>query len=122
MDALGTVWWLVAGLVSALWSIVWFLISGWVSTIAQILVVIGVIYGFKYGWRRAPLEIAKALKSFGAFFWGWLRARDMSRPAGSVATREVIREVRVKEWGDVNVSTLLSLLVIAGVVGYVVAK
>ena len=110
MDILGTILWLLAKVLGTLWSVVWFLISGWVSTLAQILVLVAIVYGLKYGWRRAPVEISLALGRLGRFLWGWVRARDRTAMAGGVATREVIREVRVKEWGDVNLSTLLSLV------------
>jgi hypothetical protein len=79
----------------------------------QILVLIGIVYILKYGWRRAPFEIWRRTRSFGGFFWNWLRAHEPNTP-GPVQTRDIIREVRVKEIGDVNLSTLLSLIAIAG--------
>jgi len=114
--------WIFAALLSALGlvlSLVWFLISGWVSTLLQIAVLIFAVYGVKYGWKRAPFEIARRTRSFGRFFWNWIRARDPdARP--DVEVREVIREIRVSEPGDVNLSTLMSLLAIAGllILGY----
>lgn len=110
--------WLFSLLWSALgliWSLVWFLISGWVSTLMQIAVLVIAIYGMKYGWRRAPYEIARRTQSFGRFFWGWIRAKDPTAAAG-VETREVIREIRVREFGDINLSTAMSLLVLVGLV------
>jgi len=108
--------WLLSALLSAaglILSVVWFLISGWVSTLLQIAVLIFAVYGVKYGWKRAPFEIARRTQSFGRFFWGWLRARD---PAAGpeVEIREVIREIRVSEPGDINLSTLMSLATLAG--------
>lgn len=114
MEFLG---WLFSALLSIagiVWSLVWFLISGWVSTLLQIAVLVVAIYGFKYGWRRAPYEIWRRTQTFLRFFWNWIRAREPDpRPTGEV--REVIREIYVREFGDVNLSTVLSLLMIAGV-------
>lgn len=109
-------------LAGALWSIaaivlqfVWFLISGWVSTLLQITVLIFAIYGLKYGWRRAPFEISRRTASFVRFFWNWIRAREPdARP--DVEIREVIREVRVREFGDINMSTAMTLAVLVGLV------
>jgi hypothetical protein len=102
--------WSIAGLVL---SLIWFLISGWVSTLLQITVLIFAVYGMKYGWRRAPFEIWRRTASFGRFFWNWIRARDPDAPP-SVEIREVIREIRVREPGDINLSTGMSLLVLIG--------
>ena len=100
----------VAGLI---WSLVWFLISGWVSTLLQIAVLIAAIYWLRYGWRRAPYEIWKRTGSFGRFFWSWIRGRDLE-PRARDDVREVVRLVRGGEFGDVNISTLLSLAVLGG--------
>lgn len=108
-----SVTWLLLSLtyvVGLIWSLVWFLISGWVSTLLQIAVLIAVIYLLKYGWQRAPYEVWKRTRSFGRFFWSWIRGRDPEpRPYD-----EVVRLVRRREFGDVNVSTLLSLAVLGG--------
>lgn len=112
MDVLSWILWFALSALSLLWSVAWFLIGGWVSTLAQIVVIIGVIYILKYGWRRAPYEIANRTASFGRFFWGWLRAREPA--TGGVEVREVVRFVRAKELGDINVSTLLNLATLAG--------
>jgi len=113
METLG---WVASGLLSIaglVLSFVWFLISGWVSTLLQITVVIFAIYGIKYGWRRAPFEIWRRTQGFLRFFWNWIRARDPD-PQPRVEVREVIREVRVREVGDVNLSTAMSLAMLAG--------
>jgi hypothetical protein len=122
MDILGWLWWAVASvlgliwwLLGLVWSVVWFLISGWVSTLLQIAILVAVIFFLKYGWQRAPAELWRRGSAFGRFAWKWVRARE-TEPAG--APREVVRErirvVRVKEPGDVNISTLMSLAVLAG--------
>jgi hypothetical protein len=108
--------WLLSSLLWALglvWSLVWFLISGWVSTLLQIAVLVIAVYGIKYGWRRAPFEIWRRTQSFGRFFWNWIRAREPA-PAAGGEVREVIREIRVHEFGDINLSTVMSLAVLAG--------
>ena len=102
----------LAYVVGLIWSLVWFLISGWVSTLLQIAVLIAVIYWLKYGWQRAPYEIWKRTRSFARFFWSWIRGRDPERRADEA--REIVRFVRRREAGDVNVSTLLSLAALAG--------
>lgn len=111
--AVAWLWWIIATGAGAAWTVLWFLIGGWVSTLLQILVLIGIVYILKYGWRRAPLEIWRRTRAFGGFFWNWLRAHEPNTP-GPVQTREIIREVRVKETGDVNLSTLLSLIAVVG--------
>ncbi|HRD77126.1 MAG TPA: hypothetical protein PK264_14540, partial [Hyphomicrobiaceae bacterium] len=100
------------------WSLVWFLVGGWVSTVAQILVIVGVIFLYKYGWQRAPLEIWSRSRNLARFVWAWARQREL--PAAEnrrgEAARDVVRVVKVKEFGDVNLSTLLSLVMIGGIV------
>lgn len=115
MDILEWLWWAVATAFGLTWGIIWFLISGWVSTILQIALLIIVIYFLKYGWQRAPTEVWRRSRAFGAFFWSWLHARE-PQGAASPEVREVIRVVRTKEFGDINLSTLLSLLVVLGCV------
>ena len=108
--------WLFSLLLSALgliWALVWFLISGWVSTLLQVAVVIVAIYGVKYGWRRAPFEIWRRSQSFGRFFWGWIRAKEPSS-SPVISEREVIREIPVREFGDINISTAMSLMALVG--------
>ena len=112
MEMIAWLWWVLSSLLSALFSVVWFLLRGWVSTILQVALLIAVIYALKYGWRRAPLEIWRRTRSFGRFFWGWLRAREPV--ASGQIPAQPVRVVRVKEFGDINISTLLSLLMLAG--------
>jgi hypothetical protein len=92
--------------------VVWFLISGWVSTLLQIALLVAVLFFLKYGWQRAPGELLRRTHSLARLVWGWVRARDAQAASGEV--RQVVRIVRVKELGDVNVSTLLSLIALAG--------
>jgi len=113
MEILAWLAWGVAAVLGFLWSLVWFLISGWVSTLLQIAVLIATIYFLKYGWQRAPAEILRRTRSFGHFFWSWVRARELQTNS-EVHVREVVRVVRAKELGDINVSTLLSLVMLIG--------
>jgi hypothetical protein len=113
MDVVAWLGWALLAFLGVLWSLTWFLISGWVSTLLQIALLIAVIYFFKYGWQRAPAEIWRGTRSFGRFFWSWLRAREPQRSA-DIEEREIVRIVRAKEFGDINISTLLSLLMLFG--------
>jgi hypothetical protein len=113
MDIIAWLAWIVVAALGVLWSVVWFLISGWVSTLLQIAVLIATIYFLKYGWQRAPAEIWRRTRSFGGFFWSWVRAREpQAYTDGQV--REVVRIAGGKEFGDINISTVLSLLMLAG--------
>ena len=117
MDIVAWLFWGLLSVLGFVWSIVWFLISGWVSTLLQIAVLVIVIYGLKYGWRQAPFEIWRRTSTFARFFWGWIRAKDPDAVRGpAVREVEVIRVVRAREPGDVNLSTLLSLLLMTGLV------
>ena len=116
MDILGWIVWLLLKVLGFAWTLAWFLVGGWVSTLAQIAVIVLVVYALKYGWRRAPVEIWNRSRSFRAFFWAWLRARDPAHAAGTVAVREPVRIVRVKEVGDVNLSTMLTLVMLIEIV------
>ena len=117
MDVVVWLFWAFVSALSVVWSLFWFLISGWVSTLLQIAVVVVVIYALKYGWRRAPFEIWRRTSTFGRFFWGWIRARDPDVARGlEVREVEVLRIVRAHDLGDINISTLLSLLVLSGLV------
>jgi hypothetical protein len=109
--------WALLALLGVLWTVVWFLVSGWVSTLLQIALLVVAVFFFKYGWQRAPAELWRRARSVGGLFWAWMRAREpKAASAPGVEVREVVRVVRVKEFGDVNVSTLLSLLALLGFV------
>lgn len=113
MDIVIWIAWALFGVLGLVWTVVWFLISGWVSTLLQIAVLIATVFFLKYGWQRAPLELWKRTRSLAFFVWGWVRAREpQAGPAREV--RDVVRIVRVKEPGDINISTLLSLLMVGG--------
>jgi hypothetical protein len=113
MDIVAWAVWALLSLLGILWTVLWFLISGWVSTLMQVALLVAAIFFFKYGWQRAPAELWRRARSFGRLFWTWMRAREpQAAPVAGVG--EVVRVVRVKEFGDVNVSTLLSLLMLAG--------
>ena len=112
MDILGWLWWALSTLLGVIVSLVWFLISGWVSTLLQIALLIGAVYFLKYRWQRAPAEIWRRSQSFGRIFLGWIRARD----ADGQQPGPTLRIVKVKEFGDVNISTLLSVLMLLGMV------
>lgn len=114
MDILGWIGWFLWKVVVIAWGLVWFLLGGWVSTLAQIAVVALVIFGYKFGWTRAPQEILTRASAFGRYFWGWIRAKEFAAGGPRVEVREVYRTLRVKEAGDVNVSTLLTLIMLAG--------
>jgi hypothetical protein len=114
MEIVGWLGSAVMVVLGVLWSLVWFLISGWVSTLLQIALLVATIYFFKYGWQRAPAEIWRRSRTFARFFWSWIRARE-PQTSSDAHMREVVRIVRAKEFGDINISTLLSLLVLVGV-------
>lgn len=113
MDIVAWLGWALLTVLGVLWSLVWFLIAGWVSTLLQIALLIAIVYFLKYGWQRAPTEIWRRTRAFGGFFWGWLRARE-PHPSTSAEVREAARLVGAKEFGDINISTLLSLLMLVG--------
>ncbi len=110
---LGVVLWLL----SALWGLIWLLIGGWVSTALQIIVLIFAYYAYRYGWRRAPLEAWRSVRAIGRWGWNWLRGVEaMAGAPHSERVREieVVREMRVKEFGDVNLSSLMNVSMLAG--------
>ena len=104
MDILGWLSWSVSKLFNGILSLIWFLISGWVSTLLQIALLVIVIYILKYGWQRAPAEIWRRSRSFAGFFVNWIRARDADASGREIV--QTVRVVKVKEFGDVNISTL----------------
>jgi hypothetical protein len=114
MDILAWIGWLLLSVLGLVWTVVWFLISGWVSTLLQIAILVIVIYSFKYGWQRAPHEIWRRTRGFARFFWNWLRAREPNADRPAVETREVVKVVRGREFGDVNASSLLTALMLTG--------
>ncbi len=106
---LAALWWIV----KALWSIVWLLIGGWVSAALQIVVLVLAIFAYKYGWQRAPYEAWRGAKAVGRWGWAWVRgAQAMSGGEERVREVQVIREIRVKEFGDVNLSSLLNVVML----------
>ena len=115
MDFLGWIVWLITSVLSFAWSIVWFLLGGWVATLVQLGIIITAVFAYKYGWRRAPLEVATRLRAFGRFVWAWARAREAMTPSADPRTsRREIRVVYRRQRGDVNVSTVLSVLTLLG--------
>lgn len=113
MDVLAWIWWLAVNVLWLVASIVWFLLSGWVSALVQILVVVGGIFVFNYGWRRAPLELASRVQAILGMSWGWIRRREPrdSPPARELPRRAVVRRRRP---GDINLSTVLNLAMLIG--------
>jgi hypothetical protein len=117
MDILSWLGWALLGALGLLWSIAWFLVSGWVATLLQIALLVAAVFFLKYGWQRAPGELWRRGSALARFAWKWLRARDGGRDLTLATTRggrESVRIVRVKEFGDINISTLMSLLALAG--------
>ncbi|MGD9784339.1 MAG: hypothetical protein AB7E80_13150 [Hyphomicrobiaceae bacterium] len=111
--ALSVVWWIL----STLWSFIWLLIGGWVSTALQIVVVVLGYYAYRYGWRRAPYEAWRGVRAIARWGWAWLRGVEaMAGGEGAERVREVevVREIRVKEFGDVNLSSLMNVTMLAG--------
>ncbi len=118
MEFMSWVWWAVVNAFGMALTVVWFLIGGWVSTLAQIGVVLLLAFGYKYGWRRAPLEIMSKARRIGGIGWGWVRRRE--RPATGAAgdaepvyVRAERNRVRRRP-GDVNVSSLLNVAMLTG--------
>lgn len=89
-------------------SVIWFLVGGWFSTLAQVFVLFCVILIYKFGWKRAPLEILSRMSIFLRYIWAWVRQREAPLLNDS---REAVRVVRVKEFGDINISTMLNVIV-----------
>lgn len=113
MEFLSWIGWLLAALAGWIWSIAWLLLGGWVSTLLQILVIVLLVFAFKYGWRRAPLELVLRARPVGGWLWRWATSREPHVPyeGGGAAA---VRFIRVREFGDVNLSTLLNVILIAG--------
>ena len=122
MDALvgllGWVWWLLAKVFGLIFGVVWFLLGGWVSALAQIVVIGLLIFGYKYGWRQALPEIRSLARPIGRQIWGWVRRRERAGSAGAqsseakLQTGKAQRRRGAREPGDVNLSTLLSVVML----------
>jgi hypothetical protein len=87
-----------------------------VSTLLQILVIVFIVFGFKYGWRRAPLEIALRVRPLAGWLWRWATSREPRSGRADDAASGVreVRVIRVKAPGDVNLSSLLNVVMLAG--------
>ena len=114
MEIVSWIGWLAAALAGWIWSIAWLLIGGWVSTLLQILVIVFLVFAFKYGWRRAPLEMAQRVRPVGGWLWRWITSREPRPAYESGSGIPEVRIVRVKEFGDVNLSSLLNVIMLAG--------
>lgn len=86
MDVVGWVWWVASTVVGWGAAIVWFLVGGWVATLAQILVVVLVLFGYKYGWRAAPQAVLEKARRFFGWGWAWVRRREDF--AGAMPSRQ----------------------------------
>jgi hypothetical protein len=113
MEIVSWIGWLLAALAGWIWSIAWLLIGGWVSTLLQILVIVFLVFAFKYGWRRAPLEMGLRVRPMAGWIWRWATAREAGGHDPARGVPEV-RIIRVKTPGDVNLSSLLNVLMLAG--------
>jgi hypothetical protein len=115
MDVVGWLWWMIATIVSLFGSIAWFLLGGWVVTLVQLVLIIFLVFVYKYGWRRAPIEFSAKVGGFGRFVWAWMRAREPALAAAApVTARREVRVVHRRRPGDVNLSTLLTLVMFVG--------
>ncbi len=128
MDALSWVGWIIWSLLALLWSVVWLLLGGWISTLAQIIVVLMAIFVYRYGWRRAPTELARQARAVWRFASGAMRASeamaeadaDRKRSAAKIAAEPVDtrrrRPAGPRHVGDVtvNLSTGLTVSMLVG--------
>jgi hypothetical protein len=108
---------LVLWILSTLWSLIWLLIGGWVSTALQIIVLVLAYYAYRYGWRRAPLEAWRGVRAITRWGWNWLSGVEAMAGVPErerVREVEVVREIRVKDFGDVNLSSLMNVSMLAG--------
>lgn len=105
-------------IVSSLWSLVWLLIGGWVSAALQIVVLVLAVFAYRYGWREAPYRAWRGARAVARWGWAWLRGAEAMAGGGGSADRvrevEVVREIRVKEFGDVNLSSLMNAAMMIG--------
>lgn len=112
---LGVLWWIV----TTLWALVWLLIGGWVSAALQIVVLVLAVFAYRYGWREAPYRAWRGARAVGRWGWAWLRGAEamagVNEPgAGRGREVEVVRVVRAKDFGDVNLSSLMNVSMLAG--------
>ena len=118
MDVLAWLWWGIAKILGVLWSFAWFLLGGWVATLVQLLIIVGIIFAMKYGWRQAPLEMLSRGRGVGRFVWAWLRMKEpgLARSAqpAAPAQRQTVRIVRARQAGDISASTLLTVAMLLG--------
>lgn len=121
MDILAWLWWLLLKALGLVWGLAWLLLGGWVSTAAQITVIALAIFAYRYGWRRAPAELASRVVPLARMLWGWLRGREVAegapppRAAKRSEARKAARLRRARRRpGDVNLSTLMNLALLTG--------
>ena len=118
MEILGWLWWGIAKILGLVWSFAWFLLGGWVATLAQLLIIAGIVFAMKYGWRQAPLEMLARGRGVGRFLWAWARMKEpgLARSARPEvpAQRATVRIVRVRPPGDISASTLLTVITLLG--------
>jgi hypothetical protein len=113
MELAAWVWWAVSAIASAVFSVVWFLVGGWVVTLAQLAVLIGIVFAYKFGWRRAPLEVASRMRAMGSRVWPWLRQREPRRDEAP-SLRQGLERQNGRQFGDINLSTLMSIAALFG--------
>jgi len=115
MEVLGWIAWALGWVLSLVWSLVWLLLGGWVSTIAQVLAVLAGIAVWRYGWQRAPAEMTRQIAQFVRFVRGWIGNRS-DAPVARTSTDTERRPIaiRYKDVGDVNLSTLMTLVMVIG--------
>ena len=117
-NILGWLWWGIVKVLGLAWSFAWFLLGGWVATLVQIIIIAGIIFAMKYGWRRAPLEMWTRSQGVGRFVWAWARMKE-PRLATSArpdvrGSRETVRVIHARRPGDVSASTLLTVAMLVG--------
>ena len=118
MDILSWLWWGLLQILGLVWSFLWFLLGGWVVTLVQVLIIVGIVFALRYGWRRAPAEMLTRGRGIARLMWAWLRMKEpgwaaAARPAPP-AQRETVRVVRARRAGDISVSTLLTVMMLVG--------
>lgn len=118
MDILTWLWWGIVKILGLIWSFAWFLLGGWVATLVQLLIIVGIIFAMKYGWRQAPLEMLGRGRGVARFIWAWARMKEpgLARSAqpATPAQRQTVRIVRARQAGDISASTLLTVAMLLG--------